>query len=219
MNIGDWHIVIQPFGGALVRNQDTKRADDPGHEPHGFHEGEGDDYGLVEDRSPPGTGRLARFAFSFPLFFLFWIIFSGQFDSFHLSLGVISCALVAHLSSDLLFTKTPTLKHGLKSAFKFISYLPYLMYEIFKSNIHMIRITLHPRALELIHPNLVRFRTKLKDDLARVTFANSITLTPGTITVRMSMDGDMVIHAIDETCGQALPGEMEQRVARAFEED
>jgi multicomponent Na+:H+ antiporter subunit E len=55
--------------------------------------------------------------------------------------------------------------------------------------------------------------------MARVVFANSITLTPGTITVRINLDGDMVIHAIDETCGQALPGEMERRVAKAFEED
>lgn len=202
-----------------MRNRDAKRVNDPGHEPYDLHEGEGDDYSLVEDRSPPGKGRLARFAFCFPLFFLFWIIFSGQFDYFHLSLGVISCALVAYLSSDLLFINAPSLGHGSKRTVKFLGYLPYLMYEIFKSNIHMMRITLHPRALELIQPNLVRFRTTLKDDIARVAFANSITLTPGTITVRMSLDGDMVIHAIDEKCGQALPGEMEQRVAQAFEED
>ena len=202
-----------------MNSRDSKRRSEQSRDPGFFAEGESDDFGLLDDRSPPTSGRISKFIFTFPLLFVFWIIFSGQFDAFHLSLGVVSCALVAYFSSDLLFSATPGLGRGMKSFFRFLSYLPYLMYEIFKSNIHMMRITLHPRALELIQPNLVRFRTSLKNDLARVTFANSITLTPGTITVRMSVDGDMLIHAIDEKCGQALPGEMERRVAKAFEED
>lgn len=72
--------------------------------------------------------------------------------------------------------------------------------------------------MELIDPRIIRFRSKLKGDLSRVTFANSITLTPGTITVYVSLDGDFRVHAIDEKSRVGLPGEMEERIAKAFRE-
>jgi len=73
--------------------------------------------------------------------------------------------------------------------------------------------------MELIDPRIIKFRSRLKSDLALVTFANSITLTPGTITVYISLDGDFKVHAIDKASGEPLPGEMEARIARAFGED
>jgi multicomponent Na+:H+ antiporter subunit E len=49
-------------------------------------------------------------------------------------------------------------------------------------------------------------------------FANSITLTPGTVTVYVSIYGRYAVHAIDAPSGQSLPGEMERRVAQIFGE-
>ena len=72
---------------------------------------------------------------------------------------------------------------------------------------------------DLIEPNIVRFRSKLKSDLARSTFANSITLTPGTITVYVNFHGDFSVHAIDRFSGDALPGKMEDRIAASFGEN
>jgi len=54
--------------------------------------------------------------------------------------------------------------------------------------------------------------------MSLVTFANSITLTPGTITVYVSIDGDFKVHAIDKASGDPLPGDMEEQIGKAFGE-
>jgi multicomponent Na+:H+ antiporter subunit E len=146
-----------------------------------------------------------------------WILLSGKFDVFHLSLGVISCAIVAYFSGDLLF-ESPKIK-GLSGLWiRFIRYIPWLLYQIFLANLHVMVLTFHPRMMDHIDPRIIKFRSKLQSDLSLVTFANSITLTPGTITVYVSVDGDFSVHAIDKKSREGLPGEMEARIARAFGE-
>lgn len=147
-----------------------------------------------------------------------WILLSGKFDLFHLSLGLISCAIVSYLSSDLLFSSPKT--HGLAGQWiRFVRYVPWLMLEIWKANLHVTYLTFHPRMMEMIDPRIVKFQSKLKSDLALVTFANSITLTPGTITVDVSVDGNFKVHAIDKASGDPLPGEMERKIMKTFGED
>jgi multicomponent Na+:H+ antiporter subunit E len=175
----------------------------------------------AELSSETGTkaSRFSFFAFvlTFVIMFLVWIILSGKFDIFHLSLGLISCAIVSYLSSDLLFS-SPQIKGFVSQSVQFVKYIPWLMVEIFKANLHVTYLVFHPRMMELIDPRIVKFRSELKSDLALVTFANSITLTPGTITVSVSIDGDFKVHAIDKASGDPLPGEMETRIAKAFGE-
>lgn len=72
--------------------------------------------------------------------------------------------------------------------------------------------------MDLIDPRIIQFKSKLKSDISLVTFANSITLTPGTITVYVSVYGDFQVHVIDKPSGQSLPGEMEVRVRKIFGE-
>ncbi len=163
--------------------------------------------------------RFYAFLFMFPTLLALWVVLSGRFDTFHLSLGVISCALVSFFSGDLLFPHAPHPRQTLRLWWRFPLYVPWLLYQILLANLHLLYLTFHPRMPELIDPYLVRFRSDLKNELALLTFANSITLTPGTITVRVSLDGDFVVHAIDRFSGEALPGEMEKRVARIFGED
>jgi multicomponent Na+:H+ antiporter subunit E len=146
-----------------------------------------------------------------------WILLSGKFDPFHLSLGVISCGIVAYLSSDLLFAN-PRPQGLLSQWVRFVKYVPWLMFEIMKANIHVTYLVFHPRMMDLIDPRIIKFHSKLKGDLALVTFANSITLTPGTITVNVSIDGDFKVHAIDKASADPLPGEMEANIARTFGE-
>jgi len=147
-----------------------------------------------------------------------WIVLSGKFDPLHLILGLLSCALVAYISSDLLFPEGRP-EHLLLSVYRFLKYVPWLLYQIWLANLHVLYLTFHPRMMELIDPHIIRFQSKLSKDLSLVTFANSITLTPGTITVSVSVDGDFKVHAIDKLSAEALPGEMEERVARAFGEE
>ncbi len=169
----------------------------------------------------PGFFRRKIFSVSFILSFIIlfatWLLLSGKFDLFHLTLGFISCALISIYTGDLLFPSSKM--EGLLGLwFRFIKYLPWLIYQVFIANVHVLYLVFHPRMMELIDPRIVRFESKLKSDLARVTFANSITLTPGTITVNMSIFGNFAVHAIDAPSAESLPGEMEQRIAKVFGE-
>jgi multicomponent Na+:H+ antiporter subunit E len=155
---------------------------------------------------------------TFILLFVLWFLLSGKFDLFHLTLGVISCTIVTCFSGDLLLPELQS--RGLFFSWvRFVRYIPWLLYQIFLANLHMLWLVFHPRMMERIDPQIVRFQSRLKKELALVTLANSITLTPGTITVYMSVEGELRVHAIDRTSAESLPGEMEQRVAQAFEED
>lgn len=159
-----------------------------------------------------------RFVATFAILLSFWILLSGQFDPWHLSWGVACSALVAYLSGDLLFNG-PVGREKLRQGWRFLRYLPWLLRQIFEANLHVAKLVLHPRMAELIDPRIIRFKTRLSHDLALVTFANSITLTPGTITVHIDEERHFYVHAIDRHVAEALPGEMEERVGRVYGED
>lgn len=147
-----------------------------------------------------------------------WVILSGKFDWFHMGLGLISCAIVTVFSGDLLFPQSKT--GGLFRRFiHVINYVPWLLYQVVVANLHVLYLVFHPRMMDLIDPQIIRFDSTLKKELSLVTFANSITLTPGTITMYVSVNGTFQVHAIDKISGEPLPGEMEKRIARAFEDE
>jgi len=146
------------------------------------------------------------------------MIWSGIFDAWHLSLGVISCILVTYMSHDLLFGREKLSTKNIAIAIRFTKYLPWLFYQIILSNIHIARLALHPKMYDHIDPHIIRFKTKLKKDMSLVTFANSITLTPGTITVRLT-EAYFLVHAIDVFVAEGLPGDMEERVSHIFMEE
>jgi len=154
------------------------------------------------------------FIYTFLLMAGFWILLSGKLDAFHLALGGLSCLLVSVLSSDLLFPKGSRLQAGV--IVRFLLYLPWLVWQIVLANIDVARLALSPDARKAIDPRIFRFKTKLKSDTAKVAFANSITLTPGTITVKIEGD-EFCVHGINAKAADALPGEMEERIARVFE--
>jgi multicomponent Na+:H+ antiporter subunit E len=189
-------------------------------------QGQTDTAGLAVGAEKPAEGSaketsgtktsFASFLLTFLIMVGIWLMIAGKYDLFHSTLGLISCLIVAFLSSDLLFPRPPS---GLLSQWaRFVAYIPWLIIEIFKSGFHMTYLVFHPKMMDLIDPHIVRFHSKLKSDLALVTFANSITLTPGTITVYVSIDGDFKVHAIDRFCGDSLPGAMEEKVAQTFAE-
>ena len=179
-----------------------------------------------EDQSQPKPGNDASpsphpkrfnvgFFLTFLVMFAIWLVFSGRFDGFHLILGVISCAIVAFLSADLLFPSPVTGNLPLLW-FRFIAYLPWLLYQIFRANLHVMYLVFHPRMMELIDPQIIEFNSTLTGDISRTTFANSITLTPGTITVNVTALGKFSVHCIDTESGKPLPGEMEAKIAKVF---
>ena len=147
-----------------------------------------------------------------------------MFDGFHLSLGVLCCLLVAHFSHDLLFpAKTGPRQNWLRDIVGVSLYLPYLLWQVVLANLQVAWIVLHPNALEMIDPHIFRFYTKLTRPLAKVTLAQSITLTPGTITINIYRDpagekpDQFAIYALTKEAAASLPGEMEERIAKALE--
>ena len=146
-----------------------------------------------------------------------WVIFSGVLDAFHLGLGVICCALVTWLSADFLFQdKSRGLAVRAAEAGRFVGYAAWLLWQVVLANIHVLKLVFSQDA-RAVQPRLIRFKTSLKSEFARYVFANSITLTPGTVTLDVVGD-EFVVHAIDQAVADELPGEMEKRVAAVFDQ-
>ncbi len=157
------------------------------------------------------------FLITFLLMFLSWIVLSGKFEPLLLWLGGISSFFVSYYFYDLIF---PDLKFRYFLIFlKFTKYIPWIIWEIIKANFHLLYLAFHPRLKELIDPQIITFKTNLKSDIAITTLANSITLTPGTITVSANSDGVFKVHALDKKSADALPGIMLEKVARIFGEE
>lgn len=149
---------------------------------------------------------------TFAMMMVYWILLSGKFDSFHIALGVISSAIVALWSSSLLFEKKISWPLFIKTLPKLIIYLLWLLIEVIKSNIHVIKVVLAPNVSELIEPKMIRFKTKLKSEEAKYLLANSITLTPGTVTVRIEKN-EVLVHALTPQTAEGVPGDMERKIA------
>jgi len=173
--------------------------------------------GDYASQSPHPKRFSAGFFLTFIIMFATWLVFSGRFDGFHLTMGVISCGIVALLSGDLLFPSPLDRKLPLVWL-RFIGYVPWLLYQIFLANLHVMYLVFHPRMMELIDPQIIEFNSKLTSDISRTTFANSITLTPGTITTNVTAIGKFSVHCIDTESGKPLPGKMEAKIAKIFDE-
>lgn len=145
----------------------------------------------------------------------FWILLSAHFDPLHLGAGVVCSGIVAYATHDLLFKDTGN--HRLTKTVRFIAYLPWLFYQIVLANIDVAKRALSPGMP--IDPRVISFETVLRSDVARTTLANSITLTPGTVTI--DIVGDIFyVHAIaKEPADDLLEGTMERKVAHVFMED
>ena len=159
--------------------------------------------------------NIKHFIATYIIVFAFWILLSAHFDAFHVGAGIVCSAIVAYSSHDLLFTGTGN--HTLTKIVRFIAYLPWLIYQIVLANIDVAKRALSPRMP--IDPRVVTFKTMLKSDVARTALANSITLTPGTVTIDI-VDDVFYVHAIaKEPADDLLKGAMERRIAHIFMED
>lgn len=171
---------------------------------------------LIKERAGSSRRKPMAVIFTFVILMTTWVVLSGRLDAFHLGLGLLSSLGVAWFSADLIFIKPPG-GATLALWIRFIIYIPWLIWQILVANIHVLGLILSPRMKDLIDPHMVRFESELESDFALITFANSITLTPGTITVSVSEEGLFTIHALDKKSGDigALK-DMEAKVARTF---
>ncbi len=151
------------------------------------------------------------------LLFLFWIVLSGILDWVHITMGLISSLIIAYIFPIITIEKRNGDIIRLGSFMLYlIPYLIRLQFEIIKANIDVIRIILDP-ALP-ISPTVRKFRTGLKSDGALATFGNSMTLTPGTLTIDINQSGESYIHYLTTPdAEQQKATEISNAVQRLFE--
>ncbi len=143
--------------------------------------------------------------------FIFWILLSGEFTFILITSGVVASLITAYLSHDI-FVGKADLKAESGRVFKFIVYIPWLLWEIILANVEIAYLVLNPKPL--VDPQLVRFKPDVKTDLGIVTLAHSITLTPGTVTVEATKE-EFVIHAIwQKSADGIIGGEMQRKVKK-----
>lgn len=147
----------------------------------------------------------------------FWLHLSGHFDPFHLAVGVGSVCLVMWINAPL---KNIQLHSGDTYAWDqanyaaLLLYIPWLAWEIVSSSMQVAYLVLHPRMP--VKPCLVYFRVNLPNLAARVMLGNSITLTPGTVTVRIR-GNEFWVHALTRASAEGLVnGNMPLRVSGIF---
>lgn len=138
-----------------------------------------------------------------------WLLLSGHYVPLLLSLGVVSVVLVVLIAirMNVADREGHPIHLGPKAM---LWYWPWLVWEIVKANIVVSRQILNPRLP--ISPTVVRVKATQKSALGRVVYANSITLTPGTVSI--DIDGPTIsVHALTRDVAVALKqGEMDRRV-------
>ena len=149
------------------------------------------------------------------VFLLLWILLNGQFTWEIFVFGLViaggmyafTCRFLDYsIEKDvLLFRKLPYI----------LAYILILIWEIIKSNMSAIRLALSFR--REVEPVIVRFHTDLKSNAAKVALANSITLTPGTITVGLEGD-ELIVHALDVELVEGIEESVFVRMLRKMEQ-
>jgi multicomponent Na+:H+ antiporter subunit E len=147
----------------------------------------------------------------FLLLMAVWLLNSGHYTVLITSFGVASCLLVVWLSRRMGIVDEEGVPIHLLS--RLPMYLPWLAKEVVKSNLDVSRRILGLGRSD-VSPRLFDAPTTQHSDLGRVLYANSITLTPGTVSIRV--DGTKItVHAIaDKVADDLLEGEMDSRVTR-----
>jgi multicomponent Na+:H+ antiporter subunit E len=142
--------------------------------------------------------------------FLFWVLLSGYFTTFLLGAGILSAIAVVWVAHRMEVVDHEG--HPIHLGPAAIRYWPWLAKEIAKAAWDVTKIILNPRLP--IQPTLVRFKPSQKSEVGLTTHANSITLTPGTISVEVGRH-EFLVHALTTAGAEGVKsGEMDARVTR-----
>lgn len=135
------------------------------------------------------------------LFFLVWIIFNGAITTEICIFGVVVAFLMFGFVCKFMDYSWRKEKLLIQRSGYFLLYLGNLLIEIVRANVSVCHFVLSDR--DEIHPVMISFHTTLKSGLARVILTNSITLTPGTITVSLQGD-EVIVHCLDRSLAEGM---------------
>lgn len=159
------------------------------------------------------------------LLFAFWMLLSGNTETLFMTYGVVTSLVAAWVCYPLLLLPNAD---GTKKYFVFgispvkvVLYFFWLMWQLIVANIDVISATVRPELK--INPRVKRFRYKMDNPMGTVILANSITLTPGTVTMNVTPDGEFDIHVLtdgadfSETDPKAMPAKVAWLLGQDFE--
>lgn len=176
--------------------------------------------GVLNDKKIVGSSVVHMTGLALVLF-AFWMVLSGRTETKFVVYGIITALVTTWITYPLLLVSN---KDGSKKYFVFgvsipkaIMYFFWLMWQLVLANVDVLLAT---TAQELeIDPKVVRFRFKVDNPMASVVLANSITLTPGTVTLNVTDDGLYEIHALTANAAAGvLDGGMQKKVADLYGE-
>ena len=137
---------------------------------------------------------------------LFWLMMSGDFGLLNLALGIASSLLVVAISSRMNVVDHESQPIHLTP--RLPMYLGWLAVQVIKSNLAVTRCIWKPG--QAISPDMIRLNLSQESVLGKIIYANSVTLTPGTVTPDLR-DGDLLVHALGPvSAGSVLNGELDR---------
>ena len=150
------------------------------------------------------------------VYFSLWVIFNGR-----VTLEIVIVGVIVSLILDAFVKKILRIRFTGTTFFRIVNLIPQiivyifvLLIEIIRANFAIIKLVLAPD-IE-VEPCIVKFNTALKTEAARIALANSITLTPGTITVSLE-DDELLVHALNRDFADGLKGSMFERLLMRME--
>lgn len=152
--------------------------------------------------------RLFRFVLTFCVMFIFWLLLSAWtvflIEPFDL-IALLSKGLLATLVVTCLTYEIFVPSRGEKVLFKFRRFISYVIWELYQIVLATIDVAYRVVGTLPVDPRIIEFDTTLRSDFALITFANSITLTPGTITIDIEpQQGRYWVHAIAKEPADSL---------------
>lgn len=157
--------------------------------------------------------------FFFLLLFGVWVLLTLPFDIQNIVLGLVVSFIVVLIFGKC-FPRVNFKGFKLKKLFWAVYYIPHFLYYMFIANLDVMYRVLHPA--RPINPGIVRVKTRLKSPFARMLLCNSITLTPGTLTIDIIGD-DIYVHCINvksddvQTATDMIVRKFEKIIERVFE--
>lgn len=150
------------------------------------------------------------------LFFLLWILFNGRLTWEIAAFGVVLSGVMYWFICKFMNYRPSMDLIACRKLFGFLHYIIVLIKEIIKANMTVIGMIFSSKYE--VEPAVVRFRVDLKSKFARVMLANSITLTPGTITISM-VDGEYIVHCLDKSLAEGIDRSIFVELLRKLEDN
>ena len=151
-----------------------------------------------------------------PLFFIVWIIFNGRVTLEIILFGIAISGLMFAFVCRFMDYSMEKERNFYRKFPLFCKYVVLLVKEIIKANLAVCHLILTRR--EVVEPVIVKIHTNLKTETARVILANSITLTPGTITVSLAGQ-ELLVHCLDKSLAEGMEDSEFVRLLEALEEE